>query len=223
MIFDEQILGTRHIHLKWYAQPVKDGIYNGLAMEYWTFFFWTEKGKTCALIGAPHETVLRIPYYAGEKYWGILLKAHLFMPWLAKKSIPKRGLKLPVFANKYMHLNEQKVLIPSHAQAEDYIDELIARGIIANHPLVERALAGQPVTSERTAQRHMLQIAGLSRRELERIRRARYAYVLLHEGNTIADVVAMAGYVDQAHLTKSLKALAGQTPGEIMAAQTGEL
>jgi AraC-like DNA-binding protein len=47
------------------------------------------------------------------------------------------------------------------------------------------------------------------------IERARYATNLLRAGMSIADVVDLAGYFDQPHLTRSLKYLIGQTPVEI--------
>jgi len=44
----------------------------------------------------------------------------------------------------------------------------------------------------------------------------------LRDGMSIADVVHLAGYFDQPHLTRSLKYLIGQTPAEI-AQQTRQL
>jgi hypothetical protein len=43
----------------------------------------------------------------------------------------------------------------------------------------------------------------------------RYATDLLREGVATLDVVHTAGYFDQAHLTRALRDLIGQTPGEI--------
>jgi AraC-like DNA-binding protein len=44
------------------------------------------------------------------------------------------------------------------------------------------------------------------------IERARHAVHLLRSGTSILDVVQEAGYFDQAHLTRSLTHLIGQTP-----------
>ena len=51
------------------------------------------------------------------------------------------------------------------------------------------------------------------------IERARYAAILLREGNTILDVVSRLNYFDQAHLTRSLKRFIGLTPSKIIEAQ----
>ena len=50
---------------------------------------------------------------------------------------------------------------------------------------------------------------------IRQIERARRATTLLLEGNSIADVTYALGYYDQAHLTRSLKHFAGQTPAQI--------
>jgi methylphosphotriester-DNA--protein-cysteine methyltransferase len=50
---------------------------------------------------------------------------------------------------------------------------------------------------------------------MRQIERARHAATLLKDGVSILDAVHEAGYFDQAHLTRSLKHLIGQTPVEI--------
>ena len=217
MRLEEQKSDSPYIYMKWRSRPDHDGAHLGLAMEYWTFFFRQEDGKTEAIVGAPHTEMLSLPYRVGGVYWGVLLRAHLFMPGLSKQATPTFGVKLPI-VDGYLIVDGHKVPLPSYDHAEEFVEELVKRKIILVHPLVEKALSGAPSLSERSVQRHMLQIAGLTRRELGRIRRARQAYALLQAGKSIADVVVEAGYVDQAHLTKSLKLLAGQTPGQILAA-----
>ena len=70
--------------------------------------------------------------------------------------------------------------------------------------------------SKRTLQRHFLDTTGITKNKSEQIVKARNAFMLLQEGKQIADVAYQLGYADQAHLTRSLKLLAGQTPGEII-------
>lgn len=203
--------------MKWRAVADHDGIYTGLAMEYWTFFFREENGTREVAIGSPHAETLDLPYKKGGVYWGILLKPHLFMPWLSKQNMSPSGFALPT-TKKSLFIDTFEVAIPAYENAEYFVNELIKQGIIIASPLVEKALAGKPSLSERTVQRHVVQVAGLTKRELLRVRKACYAYALLQKGMSIGDVVNEAGYTDQAHLTKSLKLLAGQTPGQILAA-----
>lgn len=203
--------------MKWCAQPDHDGMYTGLAMEYWTFFVREENGLCEMVIGVPHAKPLSLPYRKGGIYWGVLLKSHLFMPWLSKQDISTDGFLLPIVERNLL-INTLQLPVPTYEGAEDFVDELIKNKIIIANPLVEKALAGEPSLSQRTVQRHVLQVAGLTKRELLRIRKARHAYALLQTGKPIRDVVNEAGYTDQAHLTKSLKLLAGQTPGQILSA-----
>ena len=90
------------------------------------------------------------------------------------------------------------------------------KGIVVRDADVEAALARQPGRLPiRSAQRHFLRATGLSHRTVRQIERARYATTLLKQGVSILDTVYEAGYFDQAHLTRSLKTLMGQTPVEI--------
>jgi methylphosphotriester-DNA--protein-cysteine methyltransferase len=52
--------------------------------------------------------------------------------------------------------------------------------------------------------------------QFRQIERARHATNLLREGTPILDTVHEAGYFDQAHLTRSLRALIGETPARVM-------
>lgn len=69
--------------------------------------------------------------------------------------------------------------------------------------------------SLRSVQRRFLRVTGITHAAFRTIERARYATCLLREGTSISDVVHLAGYFDQPHLTRSLKHLIGQTPAEI--------
>ena len=73
--------------------------------------------------------------------------------------------------------------------------------------------------STRTAQRHFLQSTGITHSTSHQIERARQATNLLKQGVSILDTVYEAGYFDQAHLTRSLKHLIGQTPAQIIRAE----
>lgn len=216
-MLEEQKPDSPYVYLKWRATTTTPGSHHGVAMEYWTFFFRIEGGKTTVILGPPHSEVLQVPYQPGE-YWGLLLKAHIFMPNLTKRALPPEGLILPLADKSHFVFAGQKISIPTFETAEVFAEDLVKRNLILAHPLVAKALEGKAAWSERTAQRHMLNIVGLTRRDLQRIRRARHAYALLQEGKSIVEVAALAGYTDQAHLTKSLKILAGQTPAEILAA-----
>src|SRR4029079_6668783 len=84
-------------------------------------------------------------------------------------------------------------------------------------PAVEAALAGDDqALSGRSVQRHFRQATRMSHETYRQISPARHATRLLRGGASILDTVHEAGFFDQAHLTRSLKRLIGQTPATIM-------
>jgi AraC-like DNA-binding protein len=98
---------------------------------------------------------------------------------------------------------------------------LARRGDIQCDPHVDLALRGSTSSSSssplslRTVQRHVLRATGLTLSTFRQIERARHATNLLKAGVPILDVVRLAGYYDQAHLTRSLKHRIGQTPTQL--------
>jgi methylphosphotriester-DNA--protein-cysteine methyltransferase len=70
--------------------------------------------------------------------------------------------------------------------------------------------------SLRSTQRLFLRSTGITNAAHRQIERARHATTLLKEGVPIVDAVHLAGYFDQAHLTRSLNRLIGQTPTKII-------
>ena len=70
--------------------------------------------------------------------------------------------------------------------------------------------------SRRSTQRHFLHATGMTHATFRKIERARYAASLLRQGVSIADAVHEAGYYDQAHLTRSVRNLIGETPARIV-------
>ena len=96
---------------------------------------------------------------------------------------------------------------------------LVRSGVIAHDGAVESALQGERrALSQRSVQRHFLQATGMTHGTFRQIERARYATNLLKQGVSILDAVHEAGYFDQAHLTRSLRHLIGQTPARIIGA-----
>jgi methylphosphotriester-DNA--protein-cysteine methyltransferase len=73
--------------------------------------------------------------------------------------------------------------------------------------------------SLRSIQRHFIHATGLTHSMIRQIERARHATHLLKQGVSILDTVYEAGYYDQAHLTRSLKYLIGQTSAQIVRAK----
>ncbi len=100
--------------------------------------------------------------------------------------------------------------------AEALAHRLARRGFIVRDDAVAAILSGRgKALTQRSVQRHFRHATGLTPGMFQRIERARYATNLLRGGATILDAVHEAGYYDQAHLTRSLRALIGQTPADV--------
>jgi AraC-like DNA-binding protein len=69
--------------------------------------------------------------------------------------------------------------------------------------------------SARSVERRVARATGLTRGTIRQIRRAERALDLLGQGLPPLEVARRAGYVDQPHLTRSLKRFVGQTPSQI--------
>jgi methylphosphotriester-DNA--protein-cysteine methyltransferase len=97
------------------------------------------------------------------------------------------------------------------------VQRLARCGAIACDPAVGAAISGdRQALTLRSVQRHFLHATGMTHSRFRQIERARFAVDLLRSGSPILDVVHDAGYFDQAHLTRSLRQLTGQTPVKIL-------
>ena len=130
--------------------------------------------------------------------------------------VDHRDLNLPVSADGSFALQGSRWPLPDLENAERYVDRLARRGVIALDDVVEAAIRGarQPLTT-RSVQRHFRRTTGLTHEAFRQIERARRATNLLRDGASILDTVHEAGYFDQAHLTRSLKVLIGETPASV--------
>jgi AraC-like DNA-binding protein len=72
--------------------------------------------------------------------------------------------------------------------------------------------------SERQLRRRFLATVGYGPKTLQRILRMR-SFLKLGEADDLAGSAAAAGYADQAHLNREVRALTGLTPGEILIPQ----
>jgi AraC-like DNA-binding protein len=77
------------------------------------------------------------------------------------------------------------------------------------------ALADMLGCTTRSVHRRCLSAFGYGPAVLRRVLRFRRATALLHAGMAPADVAAMAGYADQPHLSREVRALAGASPCQL--------
>ena len=156
----------------------------------------------------------------GDTYVTISFKPGVFMPRTPGSSMVDRGLVRPATSTRSFAVDGETLEIPTFDNAEGLVDRLVRRGLLARDALVESVVQGRPMAATpRSVQRHFLLALGMTPRQFGQIRRARQALDRLEAGQPIAAIAADLGYSDQPHMTRSLKAIMGRTPGEIVRAR----
>jgi hypothetical protein len=159
---------------------------------------------------------VELAYGAGDEYLSISFKPGVFMPRLPGKRMIDRGLLHPTPSSRTFRLEQDELEIPTFDNAEGLVDRLVRRELIVRDDIVAGVVEGRPrAIHPRSVQRHFLETMGLTAKRLEQIRRACRAIDLLTRGKRAVDVALELEYADQSHLTRTLKAIMGRTPGQI--------
>lgn len=217
LMHEERPSDSPHIQFVWRSYADKSGSFNDIAHDFWVLVFRTLQGETEVILTGPVTQAQTIHYQAGQSNWGIVFKAHVFIFDWPKMEMLNQSTVLPRASRTSFMLGQHEIEIPTYEQAEEFVDALIRRGVFnANKSIAEALDGGDPPMSVRTLQRHFLNVTSLTHNKTVQIAKARKAFLLLQTGKSIADVVFEVGYADQAHMTRSLKVLAGQTPKQII-------
>jgi AraC-like DNA-binding protein len=99
--------------------------------------------------------------------------------------------------------------------ARDPVPAAIAGDLRAGHSVAETAR--QAGLSERQLHRRCLAAFGYGPKTLARVLRLDRALTLLRSGMPLVDVGVNAGYADQAHLSRDVRALTGVSPRSLLA------
>ncbi|MEU3772775.1 helix-turn-helix transcriptional regulator [Streptomyces sp. NPDC032472] len=97
----------------------------------------------------------------------------------------------------------------------------VAAGLRAGHSVA--AVAADVGLGARQLHRRSLDAFGYGPRMLGRVLRLQRALALARQGLAAAEVAHRAGYADQAHYTREVRALAGTTPGAYAAGSAGSV
>ncbi len=179
------------------------------------------RGQTFLTVRGPETKATTADCPADGDWVGIRFKPGAFLPQFLPAAVrDRRDVTLPEATMRSFWLNGSAWEYPTFENAETFIARLVKKEIVARDRSVNALVSGEPeVLSRRSAQRHFARATGISYATFRKIKRARYATNLLRQGVPILEVVHLAGYFDQPHLTRSLKYLIGQTPAEIAAAK----
>jgi AraC-like DNA-binding protein len=218
LIFDDRTSDSPFVERVWRCHSERAGRFLSVASPHWEMVVTRLRGRTTLTVRGPETKATALECPAEGEWLGIRFKLGTFMPQLPVSAlIDGRDVTLPGATKRSFRLNGSALDYPDFDNAETFVGRLMRRGVIARDAAVEAALRGdRQALSLRSRQRHFLQATGMTHNAYRQIERARYAANLLRQGASILDTAHEAGFFDQAHLTRSLRHLIGQTPGEIM-------
>jgi len=172
--------------------------------------------KTRLSVVGPMTRAMSMPYERDLDFFAIKFKAGTYMPHLPVTNFLDAVVTLPEANSRSFWLNGSAWQFPNFDNVETFVRKLVHEGMLVRDGVVHAALQEQPLElSPRSVQRRFLYSTGLTRNSIRQIARARQAMTMLQRGASILEVVHEAGYVDQPHMTKSLKHFIGQTPAQI--------
>jgi AraC-like DNA-binding protein len=184
---------------------------------HWDLVVMRKAGETLILQTGLISRPVKLVNEAGDSYLAISFKPGVFVPKLPGVRMIDRSVRHPVVARHAFAMQNETLEIPTFENAEGLVDRLARRGVLATDELVASAAGDRPrAISPRSMQRHFLAALGMTPKQFSQIKRACTAVDLLRDGMAASRVALEAGYSDQAHLTRSLKTIMGQTPGEIV-------
>jgi Helix-turn-helix domain len=203
----------------WRTQGVPDKAMMSVAVPHWQIVVVKSACAPTSVIVRGPETkasVVEIPQDA--EFVGIEFKLGTFMPALGVDTLVDVGRELGAVSGAKISLGGSDWEIPNFENAGEFVAHLARDGALVRDPLVEQTLLRQPITiTERSVQRRFLRATGLTYGTVRQIERARRTVASLIAGTSILDAVEMAGYSDQAHMTRSLQRFLGKTPGKLVA------
>ena len=218
LVFDDRPSQSPFIERVWRCHSLQAGAFTSIASPHWEMVVTRYRGQIRFTLRGPETRPTMAECPAEGEWFGIRFRLGAFMPKLpVARLIDRQDVDQPILTRQSFWLDGAQWDFPDFNNAETFVARLARRGFIDRDPAVEAALAGDDqALSVRSVQRHFRQATGMSHETYRQIARARHATRLLRGGASILDTVHEAGFFDQAHLTRSLKRLIGQTPATIM-------
>jgi hypothetical protein len=217
LTFEDRPSDSPFIERVWRSRSEAGGAFLSIAQANLELVVSRTPGQTLVIVRGPETRPSLSPVPANGRWFGVrfALGVHM-LRWPTTALLDHSSLILPVSYDGRFWLDGAAWDLPSYDDAEVFVDRLARRGVIARDPVVAAVLEGdRDAATRRSVQRHFLQATGMTHTALRQIQRARFAADLLRAGAPILDAVFEAGYFDQAHLTRSLRGLIGQTPARI--------
>lgn len=216
LVFEDRPSDSPLVERIWRSRSTRAGKFLSVAASHCEMVVTRCRGEVRVTIRGPETKVTRAECPTDGEWLGIRLALGTYLPEYPAATVrDRRDVDLRAEPRKFW-LSGASWEYPTFENAESFVTRLVRSGVIVRDPAVAAALEGErKLGSTRTAQRHFLQSTGITRNAYRQIERARFAARLLQQGASIQDVVAEAGFFDQAHLTRSLRRLIGDTPARL--------
>lgn len=217
LVISDRLSDSPFVERIWRSHSERAGTLMSVASSHCEMVVTRYRGRTKLTLRGPETRATTLEYPAGAEWLGIRFSLGSFMPHHpARTLIDRNDVNLPSVTSRSFLLEGSAWEYPDFENAETFVTRLVRSGLLARDPAVDAALRGEvQALSRRSAQRHFLNATGMTHTTFRKIERARFATHLLRQGASIADTVHEAGYYDQAHLTRSLRNLIGETPARI--------
>lgn len=222
LIFDDRPSDSPLVERIWRCRSERAGLFASVAASHWEMVVTRLHGETTITVRGPETRATSAVCPADGEWLGIRFRLGTFMPQLPVANLlDRQDVTLPQATRRTFWLDGSAWHYPSFENAEAFVRRLMQAGLIGRDPVVDAVVHGRrQALSTRSAQRRFLRATGLTHSAFRQIERARHATNLLTQGVGIVDAVHEAGYFDQAHLSRSVKRLIGQTPGQIIRGET---
>jgi AraC-like DNA-binding protein len=217
LVFEQRASDSPFVEQVWRSHSTRAGSFLSLAASHCGLVVTRLEGTVRVTLRGPETKATIADCPAGGEWLGIQFALGTFFPrYPAAMLRDRRDADLPGATSRTFWLHGSAWESPSFENAEVLVARLAKAGVIARDPAVGAALCGDMAAlSRRSVQRHFLHATGMTHRAVRQIERARLATRLLTQGISIQEVVHRAGYFDQAHLTRALKRLVGETPAQV--------
>ena len=183
---------------------------------HWHLVIVKHMGHVQVLAVGPLTSAGTVSWADGAEILWITFKLGTYMPHLPASMLLDKETSLPEAGSCTFWLKGSSWQLPTSDNADTFVERLVRAEVLAHDPVVEAVLRGhRPALAPRTLRHRFLRATGLAQGTIRQMERAQWAAALLEQGATILDTVYATGYVDQPHLTRSLKRWVGHTPGQL--------
>lgn len=215
---ESRTISSDYVERIWRTRSVPEEAMIAVAVPHWQLVVEKRStGQTSVFVRGPETKATFVDIPRDAEFLGIEFKLGAFMPELAVESLVDVNIQLETGSRNRVNLAGTGWEIPDFGNVEEFVRHLVENDVLVRDPLVEEAMRRAPVeVCERTVQRRFRRAVGLPFGTVRQIERAERTAALLMAGTSILDAVDIAGYSDQAHLTRALTRFLAKTPRDLV-------